>query len=131
MTISLDDFGSGYSSLAQLRSLPFDRLKIDRSFVTAMPDSRDSTTIVQAITSLGQGLGLPITAEGVENIEVAQQLRGMGQFTAQGYHYGRPEPADLTRERLALLGMLKTSGPAQPEKKPALDVPPAPLSGAA
>jgi EAL domain-containing protein (putative c-di-GMP-specific phosphodiesterase class I) len=106
VSVSLDDFGSGYSSLAQLRSLPFDRLKIDRSFVTAMPDSRDSATIVQAITSLGTGLGLPITAEGVENAEVVAELQRLGQFMAQGYLYGRPEPAEKTRERLAGLGML-------------------------
>ena len=109
VSVSLDDFGSGYSSLAQLRSLPFDRLKIDRSFVTAMPDSRDSATIVQAITSLGTGLGLPITAEGVENAEVVAELQRLGQFMAQGYLYGRPEPAEKTRERLAGLGMLNTA----------------------
>jgi len=125
VTISLDDFGSGYSSLAQLRSLPFDRLKIDRSFVTAMPGNRDSATIVQAITSLGAGLGLPITAEGVENLEVAEQLQGMGQFTAQGYHYGRPEPADKTRARLGALGMLAEAG------RPGALTEPQPLSGAA
>ncbi|MBC2664849.1 EAL domain-containing protein [Novosphingobium flavum] len=106
VAISLDDFGSGYSSLAQLRSLPFDRLKIDRSFVTAMPGNRDNATIVQAITSLGEGLGLPITAEGVENAEVVAELQKLGQFMAQGYLYGRPEPAEQTRERLAKLGML-------------------------
>jgi predicted signal transduction protein with EAL and GGDEF domain len=106
VSVSLDDFGSGYSSLAQLRSLPFDRLKIDRSFVTAMPDSRDSATIVQAITSLGDGLGLPITAEGVESAEVVSELQRLGQFNAQGYLYGRPEAAEKTRARLAELGML-------------------------
>lgn len=106
VAISLDDFGSGYSSLAQLRSLPFDRLKIDRSFVTAMPGNRDNATIVQAITSLGEGLGLPITAEGVENDEVVAELQKLGQFMAQGYLYGRPEPAEKTRERLDQLGML-------------------------
>ena len=112
VSVSLDDFGSGYSSLAQLRSLPFDRLKIDRSFVTNMPDSRDSATIVQAITSLGEGLGLPITAEGVENEEVVAELQRLGQFNAQGYHYGRPETAEQTRERLAELGMLNGGAPA-------------------
>ncbi|HET9630046.1 MAG TPA: EAL domain-containing protein [Novosphingobium sp.] len=111
VSVSLDDFGSGYSSLAQLRSLPFDRLKIDRSFVTAMPDSRDSATIVQAITSLGEGLGLPITAEGVENAEVVAELRRLGQFNAQGYLYGRPETAEMTRERLAGLGLLNAAEP--------------------
>jgi len=122
VSVSLDDFGSGYSSLAQLRSLPFDRLKIDRSFVTAMPDSRDSATIVQAITSLGEGLGLPITAEGVENAEVAAELQRLGQFNAQGYHYGRPETAEQTRERLAELGMLNGAEPAREAKDTLSDV---------
>ncbi|MFM5908812.1 MAG: putative bifunctional diguanylate cyclase/phosphodiesterase, partial [Novosphingobium sp.] len=72
--ISLDDFGTGYSSLAQLRSLPFDRIKIDRSFISTLSSSSDSLTIVQAIVSLGQGLGLPITAEGVEDSEVVDEL---------------------------------------------------------
>ncbi|MFC3174810.1 putative bifunctional diguanylate cyclase/phosphodiesterase [Novosphingobium bradum] len=115
VSVSLDDFGSGYSSLAQLRSLPFDRLKIDRSFVTAMPDSRDSATIVQAISSLGEGLGLPITAEGVENAAVVAELQRLGQFNAQGYLYGRPEPADKTRERLAGLGMLNGTDAPTPD----------------
>ncbi|MES2492275.1 MAG: EAL domain-containing protein [Pseudomonadota bacterium] len=108
--ISLDDFGSGYSSLAQLRSLPFDRIKIDRSFVTAMPGNRDSASIVRAITSLGAGLGMPVTAEGVENAEVVRELRRIGNFTAQGYYYGRPETAGETTARLTELGMLAGSG---------------------
>lgn len=114
VSVSLDDFGSGYSSLAQLRSLPFDRLKIDRSFVSAMPGNRDSATIVQAISSLGAGLGLPITAEGVENAEVVAELEQLGQFMAQGYVYGRPEPAEKTRERLASLGLLSAVDKAAP-----------------
>ena len=120
VSVSLDDFGSGYSSLAQLRSLPFDRLKIDRSFVTAMPDNRDSATIVQAISSLGAGLGLPITAEGVENDAVVAELERLGSFMAQGYLYGRPEPAAQTRERLAALGLLKDSDPATARTGPKL-----------
>ncbi len=116
VAISLDDFGAGYSSLSQLRSLPFDRLKIDRSFVTAMPGNRDNATIVQAITSLGTGLGLPITAEGVESNEVAAELAKLGHFMGQGYLYGRPEPARETRNRLRKLGLLAEGEalPAQP-----------------
>lgn len=116
VAISLDDFGAGYSSLSQLRSLPFDRLKIDRSFVTAMPGNRDNATIVQAITSLGTGLGLPITAEGVESNEVVAELAKLGHFMGQGYLYGRPEPARETRNRLRKLGLLAEGEalPAQP-----------------
>jgi diguanylate cyclase (GGDEF)-like protein len=101
ISISLDDFGTGYSSLAQLRRLPFDRIKIDRSFVTAMNNDPDSRTIVETIAALGKGLGLPVTAEGVENAELLENLRELGQFKGQGYLYGRPQPADATRRLLA------------------------------
>ena len=104
--ISLDDFGTGYSSLAQLRSLPFDRIKIDRSFITNMGENADSLTIVQTITSLGQGLGLPITAEGIETPEVLQQLQELGQFKGQGYLYGKPQAADQTNALLAARKLL-------------------------
>jgi diguanylate cyclase (GGDEF)-like protein len=88
--ISLDDFGTGYSSLAQLRTLPFDRIKIDRSFVS----------------SLGRGMALPITAEGIESSEVLGLLRQYGQFKGQGYLYGQPASAgDVIRE-LAAQGLL-------------------------
>ena len=111
ITISLDDFGSGYSSLAQLQSLPFDRLKIDRSFVTPMSGCADSATIVKAITSMGEGLGLPITAEGVESPEIAAQLRSLGHLNAQGYLYGRPESATETLARLVDVGLAAPVGP--------------------
>ena len=99
--VSLDDFGTGYSSLAQLRSLPFDHIKIDRSFVTNLMDSPDSETIVKAITSLGEGLGMPVTAEGVETKDVLDRLKGYGRYKAQGYYYGKPQPADVTSGMLA------------------------------
>jgi diguanylate cyclase (GGDEF)-like protein len=104
--ISLDDFGTGYSSLAQLRTLPFDRIKIDRSFVTSLPGNKDSEAIILAITSLGEGLGLPIVAEGIESEEVLERLRLLGKFRGQGYLYGRPQPAERTREDLAELDLL-------------------------
>lgn len=94
--VSLDDFGTGYSSLAQLRSLPFDRIKIDRSFISSLPDSEENRTIVKSIVSLGQGLGMPVTAEGVESEEVLAALGGFEGLKAQGYLYGYPEPADVT-----------------------------------
>ncbi len=104
--VSLDDFGTGYSSLSQLRSLPFDRIKIDRSFVTTLPGNKESETIVQSIAALGQGLGLPITVEGVETEEVLQALNRFGTFKVQGYLYGYPEPADRTAAALAKLDLL-------------------------
>ncbi|PKB25624.1 diguanylate cyclase/phosphodiesterase [Novosphingobium kunmingense] len=104
--VSLDDFGTGYSSLSQLRSLPFDRIKIDRSFVTTLPGNKESATIVKSIAALGKGLGLPITVEGVENEEVLRELNRFGTFKVQGYLYGHPEPADRTAEELAQLNLL-------------------------
>lgn len=106
ITISLDDFGSGYSSMAQLQSLPFDRLKIDRGFVIPMTGCEESATIVRAIASLGKGLGLPVTAEGVECPEVARQLEELGNLQAQGFLYGMPASAEDTRRTLQQNGLL-------------------------
>ena len=104
--VSLDDFGTGYSSLSQLRTLPFDHIKIDRSFVMSMHESADSATIVDAITALGKGLGLPITAEGIESEEVLERLRKYGKLKGQGYLYGKPEPASATIKRLEEMDLL-------------------------
>ncbi len=102
---SLDDFGTGYSSIAQLRNLPFDSIKIDRSIVSNLNDCGTSATIIQAITSLGEGLGLPITAEGIETEAVLEALRRLGHLKGQGYLYGRPQPADATQKQLAEMGL--------------------------
>ena len=106
VAISLDDFGTGYSSLAQLRSLPFDRIKIDRSFVSSINASKDASTIVKSITSLGEGMNLPITAEGIESREVLDELRKLGKFKGQGYLYGRPVDAATVATMLAEKGLL-------------------------
>jgi diguanylate cyclase (GGDEF)-like protein len=98
--ISLDDFGTGYSSLAQLRALPFDRLKIDRSFITELASAGANSELVAAIVALGRGLGLPIVAEGIENSEALAVLQRLGDLKGQGYHYGRPEDAEATLQRL-------------------------------
>jgi diguanylate cyclase (GGDEF)-like protein len=91
--VSLDDFGTGYSSIGQLRQLPFDRIKIDRSFVSSLIDDKDSAAIVRAVATLGEGLDLPVTAEGIETQDVLDHLRQYGGITGQGYLYGRPRPA--------------------------------------
>jgi EAL domain-containing protein (putative c-di-GMP-specific phosphodiesterase class I) len=114
--ISLDDFGTGYSSLSQLRTLPFDRIKIDRSFVMSLVGNKESATIVQSIVALGEGLGLPITAEGVESEEVLAELRRFGNFKGQGYLDGRPATAEKTEEELAQLDLLLEM-PDQPALK--------------
>ena len=113
--ISLDDFGTGYASLAQLRSLPFDRLKIDRRFVSELAEEGVSHELVEAIISLGRGLSLPVTAEGVETAAILEALRGMGQLKGQGYLYGKPEDATATRDRLAGLNLLAETIPAPGE----------------
>lgn len=113
--ISLDDFGTGYSSLAQLRTLPFDRIKIDRSFVSSLGKNADSATIIEAISSLGRGMDLPITAEGIETPEVLDALRKFGKFKGQGYLYGRPATAEDVRRELAGHDLLsKSAGKASP-----------------
>jgi diguanylate cyclase (GGDEF)-like protein len=98
--VSLDDFGTGYSSLAQLRALPFDRLKIDRSFVSELASEGANSELVAAIVSLARGLGLPIVAEGIENGGALEVLQKLGDLKGQGYLYGRPEDAAATLERL-------------------------------
>ena len=90
--IALDDFGTGYSSLLHLQSLPFDELKVDRSFVSAMADQRDSRKIVAAVVGLGQSLDLTTVAEGVETRDQASMLLWMGCEIGQGWLFGRPAP---------------------------------------
>ena len=104
--ISLDDFGTGYSSFEQLRNLPFDRIKIDRSFVSELREPGNRSRFVEAIVSLGRGLDLPLTAEGVEDEEILNALKAMGRLKAQGYFYGQPEDAEAVRARLKAAGKL-------------------------
>jgi diguanylate cyclase (GGDEF)-like protein len=94
--LALDDFGTGYSSLAYLRRFPFDKLKIDRSFVRSIERGSDAAAIVHAIVSLGRGLGMKVTAEGVETAEQQLFLRAAGVHFMQGYRFGRAgEPAEV------------------------------------
>jgi diguanylate cyclase (GGDEF)-like protein len=90
---ALDDFGTGYSSLQYLRRFPFDKLKIDSSFVHSIETAPDAAAIVHAVVSLGRGLGMRVTAEGVENAEQHLFLRAAGVHSMQGYRFGRPGPA--------------------------------------
>jgi len=89
MKLSLDDFGTGYSSLSQLQMLPFDELKVDRSFVATMCSRPESRKIVANVIGLGRSLGLRTVAEGVENIAQAEMLRALGCEVAQGRLYGK------------------------------------------
>lgn len=91
--VALDDFGTGYSSLSYLRRFPFDKIKIDRSFVSDLDSRPDSQVIVRAIHDIAVGLGMTVTAEGVETAEQAQQLRITGCDEFQGFLYSKPRPA--------------------------------------
>ena len=115
--ISLDDFGTGYSSIEQLRSLPFDRIKIDRSFISELRKPSGQPRLVDAIIAMGRLLNLPLTAEGVENEQILTALRAMGKLKAQGYVYGKPETAEEVRRRLSAVG--KLTGPAPRHAAPA------------
>jgi EAL domain-containing protein (putative c-di-GMP-specific phosphodiesterase class I) len=98
--VALDDFGTGYSGLYHLRALELDAIKIDRSFVTKMLDKPDESKIVKAIVSLSRSLGLDTTAEGIETVEVLDQLAQFGCDTGQGDLFGVPESATLTTKAL-------------------------------
>jgi EAL domain-containing protein (putative c-di-GMP-specific phosphodiesterase class I) len=98
--ISLDDFGTGYSSLSRLQRLPFDDIKIDRSFVESMNVNKDAAVIVRAILDLGTGLGMTITAEGIEDPEQRSILISEGCTQGQGYLFSAAVPAE---QALALL----------------------------
>jgi diguanylate cyclase (GGDEF)-like protein/PAS domain S-box-containing protein len=90
--VSMDDFGTGYSSLSYLRSFPFDKIKIDQSFVRDLASNRDAQAIVRSIISLGVGLGVTITAEGVETQAELNCLRAEGCHEAQGYLFSQARP---------------------------------------
>ena len=90
--ISMDDFGTGYSSLSYLRSFPFDKIKIDQSFVRDLGSNRDAQAIVRSIISLGMGLGVTITAEGVETEAELSCLRAEGCHEGQGFLFSRARP---------------------------------------
>jgi EAL domain-containing protein (putative c-di-GMP-specific phosphodiesterase class I) len=90
---SIDDYGTGYSSLAYLRQLVVDELKIDRSFIVAMRLDDRSSSIVRSTIDLAHALGLRVVAEGVEDAEIADLLRSFGCDAAQGYYWSRPLPA--------------------------------------
>jgi diguanylate cyclase (GGDEF)-like protein len=93
VNLAIDDYGTGYSSLAYIQQLPVREVKIDRSFVMRMVESKDSRTIVRSTIELGHNLGMRVTAEGVEDLEALDMLRGMGCDTAQGYWFSKPLPA--------------------------------------
>jgi diguanylate cyclase (GGDEF)-like protein len=106
--LALDDFGTGYSSLHYLRRFPFDKLKIDRSFVLSIEKSADAAAIVHAVVSLGRGLGMKVTAEGVETADQHLFLRAAGVHFMQGFRFGRSVSADDIAVRIATPGVYRS-----------------------
>jgi diguanylate cyclase len=110
---ALDDFGTGYSSLLYLRRFPFDKLKIDSSFVRSIEKAADAAAIVHAVVSLGRGLGMKVTAEGVETAEQHLFLRAAGVHSMQGFRFGRPVTAAEIDHRLASPEAYRVASPDQ------------------
>ena len=112
--LSLDDYGTGYASLAYLTTMPVDELKIDKSFVMGMADNRVDRVAVRSTLELAHQLGLRVVAEGVETAECAALLSSYGCRTAQGWHFGRPVPAqDIVLDLTTRPEAESTAAPAQ------------------
>jgi EAL domain-containing protein (putative c-di-GMP-specific phosphodiesterase class I) len=103
--VSFDDFGTGFSSLGNLRSLPIDGLKIDLMFVSRMLGGGVEAAVVEAVVSLGAALRVTVVAEGVEDAETAARLVELGCPLGQGYYFGRPEALAALSARLANVGL--------------------------
>jgi EAL domain-containing protein (putative c-di-GMP-specific phosphodiesterase class I) len=99
--LAVDDFGTGYSSLTYLKDLPVDEIKIDRSFVTPMVDSREAAVIVRSTIEIARNLGLCVVAEGVEDQRTIDALVALGCDRVQGYYLSRPVPAERIRADMA------------------------------
>jgi EAL domain-containing protein (putative c-di-GMP-specific phosphodiesterase class I) len=102
--IAMDDFGTGYSSLGYLRRFPFDKIKIDQSFVRNMTDRQDCMAIVRAVIGLGRSLGMSVNAEGVETRDQLDALIGEGCVELQGYYFSKPKPGAEVLDMLHRLG---------------------------
>jgi predicted signal transduction protein with EAL and GGDEF domain len=111
--IAMDDFGTGYSSLQNLQSLSFDKLKIDRSFISDLETNQHSATIVRAVIGLSRGFGLPTVAEGVETPEQLAFLAAESCDEVQGYLIGRPQPIETYAK---LVGREEPAGDARQKK---------------
>jgi diguanylate cyclase (GGDEF)-like protein/PAS domain S-box-containing protein len=115
VTIALDDFGTGYSSFGYLQKFPFDKVKIDRSFVKNLSQNKTNAALVRAVLSIGRDLGLPVVAEGVENTEQRDLLAEQGCPLFQGYLFGKPQRFADVANNLALESLNMPSGNEQTE----------------
>ena len=110
--LALDDFGTGFSSLSHLRSLPFDRIKIDRSFVTNINSNRESIAIVRAVTTLASALSVPVLVEGIESEATHAVVLEMGCEVGQGWYFGKPMAAE---HAVQLIGQAKRDSAVAPK----------------
>ena len=113
VSVSLDNFGTGYASLAQVNSLPVDRIKIDRSFISTVVKSEQTAAIVGTIANLGHKLNVPITAEGVESEQIRNALAEFGCSEAQGWLFGRAVSGESVR---TFLGLKQKGTPTEASK---------------
>lgn len=129
ITISIDDFGVGYSSLTYLRSLPVSEIKIDRSFVTDVDSDRINQGLVRAIVDIASTLGLPTVAEGIETVAEFEAIAQLGVSLGQGYFIGHPCPIDQVEHQLRRLHHIAID--AKPAPQPNETEPPESTAGAA
>ena len=120
--ISLDDFGTGYSSFRHLSELPFEILKIDRSFIENLSSDPTAQTIVRTVTAMAHNLGLTVTAEGIDSVDNAMTVADFGCDIGQGFLFGRPEAPALTDETGSAEGdtgetLESASAPNSPRKR--------------
>ena len=108
--IALDDFGTGYSSLSYLSRMPFTSVKVDRSFISGLREGSDNRAIVRAIIAMAGGLGMSVTAEGVETVEQARMLWNMDCDLFQGHYFSRPMAAEHIPALLASRWILEERG---------------------
>jgi diguanylate cyclase (GGDEF)-like protein len=115
VTIAMDDFGTGYSSLSTLRAFPFDKIKLDQSFMSEVGEGDKAHAIIRAVLALGESLGIPILAEGVETIEQLRFLSDQGCHEVQGYLLGRPQ---ATTQRELLVGIKAATAAVSVDEEP-------------
>jgi hypothetical protein len=122
LKLALDDFGTGYSSLSYLQRVPFDKIKIDRSFVSGASDPASrNAALIRAMVGLASDLKMQTTAEGVETQDELQLIRNLGCSLVQGYFFGRPMPAEEARE-LAAKGAVDRPSAKFPAREPRIRI---------